>query len=127
MSSLYEVALLIIIGFTGGLLGITPLLIKHSEVFAATVPPAEYHSPELTSMRGRYCVWTFVVTVLVIIVTVACLAILENAFFIVYIASTLVIIVVSFALYLNPDDPALFVPKRFGIGWTNNYACLMAL
>ena len=24
--------------------------------------------------------------------------------------------------YNNPDDPALFVPKRFGIGWTMNFA-----
>jgi uncharacterized membrane protein len=24
-------------------------------------------------------------------------------------------------LYINPDDPALFVPKRFGIGWTVNF------
>ena len=23
-------------------------------------------------------------------------------------------------LYNNPDDPALFVPKRFGLGWTVN-------
>jgi len=23
--------------------------------------------------------------------------------------------------YNNPDDPALFVPKRFGIGWTLNF------
>src|SRR5690606_15255848 len=24
--------------------------------------------------------------------------------------------------YYNPDDPAWFVEKRFGIGWTNNFA-----
>ena len=24
--------------------------------------------------------------------------------------------------YFNPDDPALFVEKRFGIGWTVNFA-----
>ncbi|MDK2799390.1 MAG: hypothetical protein PWP27_1460 [Clostridiales bacterium] len=24
--------------------------------------------------------------------------------------------------YYNPDDPALFVEKRFGVGWTNNFA-----
>lgn len=24
-------------------------------------------------------------------------------------------------LYKNPDDPALFVPKRFGFGWTLNF------
>lgn len=24
--------------------------------------------------------------------------------------------------YFNPDDPALFVPERFGIGWTCNFA-----
>jgi uncharacterized membrane protein len=24
--------------------------------------------------------------------------------------------------YVNPDDPALFVPKRFGIGYTINFA-----
>lgn len=24
-------------------------------------------------------------------------------------------------LYSNPDDPAMFVPKRFGIGWTLNF------
>jgi uncharacterized membrane protein len=24
--------------------------------------------------------------------------------------------------YYNPDDPAMFVEKRFGIGWTNNFA-----
>lgn len=24
--------------------------------------------------------------------------------------------------YINPDDPALFVEKRFGSGWTNNFA-----
>jgi len=24
--------------------------------------------------------------------------------------------------YVNPDDPALFVPKRFGIGYTLNFA-----
>jgi len=23
--------------------------------------------------------------------------------------------------YNNPDDPALFVPKRFGLGWTVNF------
>ena len=23
--------------------------------------------------------------------------------------------------YTNPDDPALFVPKRFGLGWTMNF------
>lgn len=23
--------------------------------------------------------------------------------------------------YHNPDDPALFVPKRFGLGWTLNF------
>ena len=23
--------------------------------------------------------------------------------------------------YTNPDDPALFVPKRFGLGWTLNF------
>src|SRR5690349_4910313 len=23
--------------------------------------------------------------------------------------------------YNNPDDPALFVPKRFGLGWTMNF------
>ncbi len=23
--------------------------------------------------------------------------------------------------YVNPDDPALFVPKRFGVGWTLNF------
>jgi uncharacterized membrane protein len=23
--------------------------------------------------------------------------------------------------YHNPDDPALFVPKRFGLGWTMNF------
>jgi uncharacterized membrane protein len=23
--------------------------------------------------------------------------------------------------YNNPDDPALFVPKRFGLGWTLNF------
>ena len=26
------------------------------------------------------------------------------------------------AFYYNPDDPALFVEKRFGIGWTSNFA-----
>ncbi|MCO6004024.1 DUF5808 domain-containing protein [Actinoallomurus purpureus] len=25
-------------------------------------------------------------------------------------------------IYYNPDDPALFVPKRFGVGWTVNMA-----
>ncbi|MCX7710042.1 MAG: DUF5808 domain-containing protein [Clostridia bacterium] len=24
--------------------------------------------------------------------------------------------------YFNPDDPSIFVEKRFGIGWTNNFA-----
>ena len=24
--------------------------------------------------------------------------------------------------YFNPDDPAIFVEKRFGVGWTNNFA-----
>ncbi|MDQ2905934.1 MAG: DUF5808 domain-containing protein [Ktedonobacteraceae bacterium] len=24
-------------------------------------------------------------------------------------------------LYNNPDDPALFVPKRYGLGWTLNF------
>ncbi|TCL64720.1 hypothetical protein EDC14_101818 [Hydrogenispora ethanolica] len=24
--------------------------------------------------------------------------------------------------YYNPDDPAWFVEKRFGIGWTSNFA-----
>lgn len=24
--------------------------------------------------------------------------------------------------YYNPDDPAVFIEKRFGIGWTNNFA-----
>ncbi len=24
--------------------------------------------------------------------------------------------------YFNPDDPSMFVPKRFGIGWTGNFA-----
>ena len=24
-------------------------------------------------------------------------------------------------LYTNPDDPAMFVPKRFGLGWTLNF------
>jgi uncharacterized membrane protein len=24
-------------------------------------------------------------------------------------------------LYNNPDDPAVFVPKRFGLGWTLNF------
>jgi uncharacterized membrane protein len=24
-------------------------------------------------------------------------------------------------LYNNPDDPAVFVPKRFGLGWTVNF------
>ena len=24
--------------------------------------------------------------------------------------------------YYNPDDPAFIVEKRFGIGWTNNWA-----
>jgi uncharacterized membrane protein len=24
--------------------------------------------------------------------------------------------------YFNPDDPAVFVEKRFGVGWTNNFA-----
>ncbi len=24
--------------------------------------------------------------------------------------------------YYNPDDPAIFIPKRFGVGWTNNFA-----
>lgn len=24
--------------------------------------------------------------------------------------------------YYNPDDPAIFVEKRFGVGWTNNWA-----
>src|SRR5699024_9694244 len=24
--------------------------------------------------------------------------------------------------YFNPQDPALFVEKRFGVGWTNNFA-----
>jgi uncharacterized membrane protein len=24
-------------------------------------------------------------------------------------------------LYHNPDDPALFVPKRYGLGWTLNF------
>ncbi len=26
------------------------------------------------------------------------------------------------SFYYNPDDPALFVEKRFGIGWTSNFA-----
>lgn len=25
-------------------------------------------------------------------------------------------------IYYNPDDPALFVPKRYGLGWTINFA-----
>jgi uncharacterized membrane protein len=25
-------------------------------------------------------------------------------------------------IYYNPDDPALMVEKRFGIGWTLNFA-----
>lgn len=24
--------------------------------------------------------------------------------------------------YINPNDPSIFVEKRFGIGWTNNWA-----
>jgi uncharacterized membrane protein len=24
-------------------------------------------------------------------------------------------------IYNNPDDPAMFVPKRFGLGWTLNF------
>ncbi|MDV2687407.1 DUF5808 domain-containing protein, partial [Alkalihalophilus lindianensis] len=24
--------------------------------------------------------------------------------------------------YFNPKDPAIFLEKRFGIGWTNNWA-----
>ena len=27
----------------------------------------------------------------------------------------------SGVFYNNPDDPALFVPKRFGLGWTMNF------
>lgn len=26
------------------------------------------------------------------------------------------------SIYYNPDDPAIFVQKRFGVGWTNNFA-----
>src|SRR6266436_2835747 len=25
------------------------------------------------------------------------------------------------SFYNNPDDPAVFVPKRFGLGWTLNF------
>lgn len=25
-------------------------------------------------------------------------------------------------VYFNPDDPTILVPKRFGIGWTFNFA-----
>ena len=25
-------------------------------------------------------------------------------------------------IYCNPQDPSIFVPKRFGIGWTSNIA-----
>lgn len=31
------------------------------------------------------------------------------------------------SLYFNPDDPALFVEKRFGIGWTLNFGNKMAI
>jgi len=100
MNIFYEVLLLVITGFTGGLLAITPMLLKHSEVFAVTVPPAEYRSAELTRMRIRYCAGTVAATVLAVIVTALCLLVSETAFFVAYTASTLVIIVVSFALYL---------------------------
>jgi len=100
MNLLYEVMLLIVTGFTGVLLAITPMLLKHSEVFAVTVPPAEYHSPELKGMRVRYCVGTLMVTALAIIVSVICLVVSEDAFFIAYTTSILVIVVASFALYL---------------------------
>ncbi|MCL2655189.1 MAG: DUF5808 domain-containing protein [Coriobacteriia bacterium] len=100
MNILYEVMLLVIVGFTGVLLGITPMLLKHSEVFAVTVPPVEFHSPELKSMRLRYCALTLAATAVALIVTAICLAISENAFFIAYTASTLALVVVSFALYL---------------------------
>ena len=29
-------------------------------------------------------------------------------------------------LYWNPEDPAIWVPKRYGIGWTINAACPLA-
>ena len=100
MSVLYEVMLLIIIGFTGGLLAITPMLLKHSEVFAVTVPPSEYHSPELSGMRRRYAALTCAVTVLAIIAAALCLPVSENTFFVAYVISIFVVILVSFALYL---------------------------
>lgn len=100
MSLLYEIMLLVVTGFTGGLLAITPMLLKHSEVFAVTVPPAEYHSPELTGMRTRYCALMLAVTVLAIIVPAICMAVSEVAFIIAYTVSILAVVVVSFALYL---------------------------
>jgi len=116
MNLLYEVMLLVIIAFTGGLLAMTPMLLKHSEVFAVTVPPAEFHSPELTGMRRRYCALLLGATVLAIIVACFCLTISENAFFVAYTVSTLVLIVVSFALYLFFRSKVLALKAQRG--WT---------
>jgi uncharacterized membrane protein len=92
--------MLFILGFTGVFLAITPLLVKHSEVFAVTVPSAAYDEPEIRRLRTRYMTITLIATALMMIASAASWSISENVFVWVFTGAVLLLIMVAFVLYL---------------------------
>ena len=102
------VVLLVILVIEGLILAVTPWLIKRSEVFAVTIPSAEYNHPRLRLLRRLYVVIMSTTTVLLVIVLIA-LAILASMddFFIVYSIACFMIILVAIPAYLICRSQAL--------------------
>ncbi len=114
MSVLFMISMVIILGFTGVFLAITPLLVKRSEVFAVTVPSAAFDEPDIKRIRSRYVAINLVLTAVSMVATAVSFFISENAFMLVFTGAILLLIVVAFLLYLNARSQVMRIKAEHG-------------
>ncbi|MCL2332861.1 MAG: DUF5808 domain-containing protein [Actinomycetia bacterium] len=114
MSVLFMISMVIILGFTGVLLAIMPLLVKRSEAFAVTVPSAAFDEPDIKRIRSRYMTISLVLTAIMTVMTAVSFFVSENAFMVVFTGAILLLVIVAFALYLNARSQVMRIKAAHG-------------
>lgn len=97
---LFLIALVVI---CGGLLAITPWLMRKNECFAVTVPESAQQDPRLVVMRKSYTIRMLVITAVCTVLTILALPYAESneiLFAVIYSAAVLIPIVLGFVLML---------------------------
>ncbi len=91
----------VLILLTGGMMAITPFLMKRSECFAVTVPESAQHDPYLKEVRRRYLVAVLLVTVLMTVLSFVTAFIERQALWIALYAGMPLIVLFGYGMMLH--------------------------